>query len=137
MDLHVSEANLESIKDIEISYSRLGIIVNDIHSFEKEVRAYSREQMEGAKVLNMVQMQALETGVSYASAKRVLWVLCREWELQHLEMVQQREMQMDLEGLEGKGEKDEDLRIYLKGLEYVLSGNEKWSEYTERYHETD
>lgn len=137
MDLHVSEANLESIKDIEISYSRLGIIVNDIHSFEKEVRAYGKEQAEGAKVLNMVKMQALETGVSYASAKRLLWVLCREWELQHLEMVQQREMQMDLEGLEGKGEKDEDLRVYLKGLEYVLSGNEKWSEYTERYHETD
>lgn len=137
MDLKVSEANLDSIKDIEISYSRLGIVVNDIHSFEKEVRAYNKKKMEGAKVLNMVQMQALDTGISYASAKRVLWVLCREWELQHLEMVKSREMDLDLTGLEGKGEKDEDLRKYMKGLEYILSGNEKWSEYTERYHETN
>ena len=137
MDLNVSEANLEAIKDIEISYSNLGIIINDIYSFEKEVRAYSKGGMECSKVLNMVQMQALETGVSYASAKRLLWVLCREWELQHQEMVQRKEVELDLHGLEGKGEANEDLRVYLKGLEHVLSGNERWSEYTERYHETD
>ena len=135
MDLHVSEANLESLKDIEESYSRLGICVNDIHSFEKEVRAYAKHKSEGAKVLNMVQMQALETGVSYACAKRILWVLCREWELQHIELIQQREMQLNLEGQEGKGEKNEDLRLYLKALEYTISGNEKWSEYTKRYYE--
>lgn len=132
--LKVTDAALDSIKDIEISYSRLGIIVNDIHSFEKEARAYSKARMEGAKILNMVQMQALDTGTSYEAAKRVLWVLCREWELQHLELVRAREKQMDRDGLEGPGERDEDLRVYLKALEYVLSGNEKWSEYTQRYH---
>lgn len=135
MDLHISEANLESLKDIEESYSRLGICVNDIHSFEKEVRAYAKHKSEGAKVLNMVQMQALETGVSYACAKRILWVLCREWELQHIELIEQREMQLNLEGQEGKGEMNEDLRLYLKALEYTISGNEKWSEYTKRYYE--
>ena len=137
MDLRVTEAALESMKDIEISYSRIGIIINDIYSLKKELRAYNEVQMECAKVLNMVQMQALETGVSYSAAKRVLWVLAREWELQHLEMVSAKEKQLDLEGLEGEGEQNQDLRVYIKGMEYVLSGNEKWSEYTERYHEQD
>lgn len=79
----------------------------------------------------MVAMQAQETGVSFASAKRVLWVLCREWEVLHLKMVKKRESDMD-----GGGE-DEALRVYMKGLELVLGGNEKWSEYTQRYHEKE
>ena len=137
MALKVTDSALDTIKELEISYSRLGIIVNDIHSFEKEIRAYDRANTDGAVVLNMVQMQAQETGVSHATAKRVLWVLCREWELQHLELVKQREQALDLYGAEGKGERDEDLRLYMKGLEYVLSGNEKWSAYTERYHEKE
>lgn len=135
MDLHISEANLKSLKEVEESYSRLAICVNDIHSFEKEVRAYAKHKSEGAKVLNMVQMQALETGVGHASAKRILWVLCREWELQQIDLIEQTEMQLDLEGQEGRGEKNEDLRLYLEGLEYVISGNEKWSGYTKRYYE--
>ena len=62
MDLKVTDTALEQIKDIEISYSRLGIIVNDIYSLSKELRAFKKGKKEGARVLNMVQMQALETG---------------------------------------------------------------------------
>ena len=75
--------------------------------------------------------------VSYDSAKRVLWLLCREWEIQHLDLVAAKEKQLDKDGLVMQGERDEDLRLYLKALEHVLSGNEKWSEYTQRYHEKD
>jgi len=35
------------------------------------------------------------------------------------------------------GENDEALKVYMKGLELVLGGNETWSEYTRRYHEKD
>ncbi len=131
MDLRLTPSTLASIHDIEISYSRLGIVVNDIHSFDKEVRAYAQNPTDTGKVLNMVAMQAQETGVSFASAKRVLWVLCREWEVLHLEMVKKRESNMD------GGEEDEALMLYMKGLELVLGGNEKWSEYTQRYHEKE
>jgi len=131
MDLRLTPSTLASIHDIEISYSRLGIVVNDIHSFEKELRAYAHNPTDTGKVLNMVAMQAQETGVSFASAKRVLWVLCREWEVLHLKMVKKRESDMD-----GGGE-DEALRVYMKGLELVLGGNEKWSEYTQSYHEKE
>ena len=137
MDLRVSEANLEGLKELEVLYSSFGMIVNDIYSFHKEVRAYKEGGMEGGEILNAVEMQAQDTGVSYASAKRVLWVLCRELELVYLDKIQAIEAEMDRVGLEGKGEKDQDLRAYLKGLEYVMSGNEKWSEYTERYHQVD
>jgi len=131
MDLRLTPSTLASIHDIEISYSRLGIVVNDIHSFDKEVRAYAQNPTDTGKVLNMVAMQAQETGVSFASAKRVLWVLCREWEVLHLEMVKKRESDMD------RGEEDEALKVYMKGLELILGGNEKWSEYTQRYHEKE
>lgn len=131
MDLRLTPSTLASIHDIEISYSRLGIVVNDIHSFDKEVRAYAQNPTDTGKVLNMVAMQAQETGVSFASAKRLLWVLCREWEVLHLEMVKKRESNMD------GGEEDEALKVYMKGLELILGGNEKWSEYTQRYHEKE
>ena len=72
---------------------------------------------------------SVEAGVSHGTAKRILWFLCREWEIDHQEMV--------AKVLEGKGGSDSALTSYLKGLEYVLSGNEYWSETTERYHWRD
>ena len=44
---------------------------------------------------------------------------------------------MVAKALEGKGGTDPSLKLYLKGLEYVLAGNEYWSETTERYHWRD
>ena len=139
MDLHLTPSTLASIQDIETSYARLGIVVNDIYSFEKELRAYAHNPTDTGKVLNMVAVQAQETGVDFATAKRVLWVLCREWEVLHLEMVREKGRGMNKEG-DGVGDEDgekEALRVYMKGLELVLGGNEKWSEYTRRYHEKE
>lgn len=133
MDIRLSASELASISKIEDSYSKLGIIVNDVESYEKEIRSFKHSQAEGGKVLNMVQMQADETGCSVAAAKRVLWVLCREWELEHLELEHLElvaEREADPEGC------SDSLRVYLKGLEYILGGNEVWSRYTQRYHQT-
>ncbi|MCJ1479457.1 hypothetical protein MMC13_008143 [Lambiella insularis] len=129
MDLHISPSAMLSISDISESYSRLGIIVNDIYSYAKELRAWNRHRKEGAQILNMVLLQMQETGVTLEASKRLLWVLCREWELQHFELVAAR--QAAVEGCEDV------LRVYMEGLEYVLGGNEKWSSYTQRYHERD
>ena len=118
-------------------YSSFGMIVNDIYSYEKEVRAYSQQGMEGAEILNAVELQALDTGVSKAAAKRILWVLCRELELEFLDLVQAKKAEMELAELDGKGEKNGDMRSYMRGLEGIMSGNEKWSAYTGRYHELD
>lgn len=120
---------LKSLETIHESYGKLGIIVNDIHSFEKELHLWNKDHKEGAKLLNIVNTMSIDAGVSYSTAKRILWVLCREWEIDHQEMV--------AKVLHGKGGADANLKTYLKGLEYVLGGNEYWSETTERYHWRD
>ena len=77
----------------------------------------------------MVMLQAQETGTSWEAAKRVLWILCREYELEHFELVAKREA--------APGGCEADLKVYLDALEYVMGGNEHWSSYTQRYHERD
>lgn len=129
MDLKVTVEAMSTIPDVLESYSRLAMIVNDIYSFAKELRAWNTNRKEGAHILNMVMLQAKETGVSWEAAKRILWVLCREWELEHFAMIAKRES-----AAEGC---DEYLKIYMKALEYILGGNEEWSSYTQRYHERD
>ncbi|KAL8815828.1 MAG: hypothetical protein Q9223_005076 [Gallowayella weberi] len=142
--LHLTPDDIESTAEIHYSYGILGIIVNDILSFDKEMRAWKTEQNkiakkggkdgeaadpnasgpEGAQVLNMTLALAKDTDLDYAAAKRVLWVLCREWELRHRELVRKRK---------AKGGVSRDLEAYLEGLELVLGGNEWWSWYSERY----
>ena len=120
---------LKSLERIHESYGKLGIIVNDIYSFDKELHLWNQDHKEGGQLLNIVNHMATDAGVSYATAKRILWVLCREWEIDHQEMVAKM--------VTGKGGADPTLKKYLKGLEYVLAGNEYWSETTERYHWRD
>lgn len=127
--LRVPNETLKSLEKIHESYGKLGIIVNDIHSFEKELHLWNQDHKEGAKLLNIVNTMSKDAGVSYSTAKRILWVLCREWEIDHQEMV--------AKARGGKGGDDPALKMYLKGLEYVLGGNEYWSETTERYHWRD
>lgn len=79
-------------------------------------------------MVNMVDIMAKDTGLSYEASKRVLWIWCREWELKHQDLVKER--------LAAKDGDCEDLKIYLNGLEYVLGGNE-YSETTQRYHWKD
>ena len=127
--LHVPTETMKALEGIHESYGKLGIIVNDIHSFNKELRLWNQDHKEGAKMLNIVNNMSIDAGVSYSTAKRILWVLCREWEIDHQEMVAKM--------VAGKGGADPTLKMYLKGLEYVLGGNEYWSETTERYHWRD
>lgn len=122
LDLHLSPSEQASIIEIEKLYAYHAIVVNEIESYDKEVRASGQNGLQ-----NMVQIQADETGCSVAAAKRILWVLCREWELQYLELVAKREA--SAEGC------SETLKSYMKGLEYVMGGNEVWSRYTRRYHQ--
>lgn len=127
--MRVPNETLKSLETIHESYGKLGIIVNDIHSFDKELHLWNKDHKEGAKLLNIVNTMSIDAGVSHHTAKRILWVLCREWEIDHQEMV--------AKVLSGKGGADPNLAMYLKGLEFVLGGNEYWSETTERYHWRD
>ncbi|KAL8675549.1 MAG: hypothetical protein Q9168_000061 [Polycauliona sp. 1 TL-2023] len=123
--LHVTAADTESISAIFTSYALLGVTVNDILSFDKELRALRlNPDAEGASILNMTQALSNDTELNYEASKRVLWVLCREWEVKHQRMVKERLAKKDV---------SKDLEDYLEGMEYVLGGNEWWSWRTERY----
>lgn len=121
MDLHLLPSERASIIHIDKAYAYLAIIDNEIESYDKEVAASGRNA-----VVNLVQMQADETGCSIAASKRILWVLYRELELEYLELVAKREA--SVEGC------SETLKSYMVGLEYIMGGNEIWARYTERYH---
>lgn len=127
--LRVSNETLNSLEGIHESYTKHGIIVNDIYSFDKELRLWNQNHKEGVKLVNMVNQMSIDTGISHSTAKRILWVLCREWEIDHQELV--------AKVVTGKGGADPIVKKYLKGLEYVLSGNEYWSATSERYHWRD
>lgn len=80
---------------------------------------YSEE--EGSILCSSVKVMADEANVSVEAAKRILWSMCREWELVHF---------AEVEKLWGY---KEDIVTYCKGLEYQMSGNELWSRSTLRY----
>ncbi|KAL8730354.1 MAG: hypothetical protein Q9166_004119 [cf. Caloplaca sp. 2 TL-2023] len=125
--LRLQPSDIASIDAIHTSYALLGVTVNDILSFDKEIRALRlAPDAEGAQILNMTLALSNDTELDYKASKRVLWVLCREWEVRHKALVRERKE---------KGGVSKELDLYLEGMEYVLGGNEWWSWRTERYQE--
>lgn len=127
MELHLASETLLFITAITNSFAELGIIVNDICSFDKELRDWKTSSQEGAHLLNVVQRMADDTGIPYPAAKRVWWILCRERELHHQDLVAQH--------MASNPSCDEDLATYILSLEYAMGGNEVWSRTTSRYNQ--
>jgi aristolochene synthase len=98
-------------------------VINDIWSFEKEVYAAKTLHEEGGVLCSAVAILAEESNITVDSAKRVLYQLCREWEVKQECLVYEALAQKDTP----------DMREYLKRIEYQMSGNEFWSRSTERY----
>ncbi|KAK5732046.1 hypothetical protein LTR17_010882 [Elasticomyces elasticus] len=129
MGLHVPEADLQSIDRIHKTYANLGMTVNDILSLDKEIRAWDDGHKEGASLLNMVIMLGEQLTMSIPATKRILWNICREWEIEHAQNVFAR--------LTDRSGCSDELKDYIQGLEYILGGNEAWSWTTGRYHKRD
>ncbi|CAL8580509.1 hypothetical protein XPA_006230 [Xanthoria parietina] len=126
MSLRPNAAELESLGRLERYCGRHISAVNDILSWEKEVRAAeASDGAEGAVLCSAVKVVMEETGVGVEAAKRVLWQVTREWE-------------GVFEGLVGEMLRagcGAAVRGYMQGLEYQMSGNEAWSLSTARYHD--
>ena len=125
MDLRLTNAELGCIKSLEENCSKHLSVVNDIYSWEKEVLSSTTGHKEGAALCSAVKVISGETNLGIAASKRVLWILTREWELVHEELRNSAEISL--------GGSSENIRIYIKGLEYQMSGNELWSKTTLRY----
>ena len=125
MDLKLSMEELVSVADIEKNVGRHISIVNDIYSYQKELRTAELAHKEGGKLCNAVQILGAELALGVEPSKQVLWSICREWEYVHEELMMERKA----EGCSIS------LASYVDGLEYHMSGNETWSKTTRRYHD--
>ena len=110
---------------LERNCSKQISVVNDIYSWEKELKASKTGHREGAALCSAVKVVAEETNLSFDAAKRVLWSMTREWERTHDELA--------AEQLTAPAGLSQNAHDYIKGLEYQMSGNELWSNTTLRY----
>ncbi|KAF2492611.1 Aristolochene synthase in complex with 12,13 Difluorofarnesyl diphosphate [Lophium mytilinum] len=126
-DLHLSRMEVDFVADIEKNCGKHISLVNDIYSYEKEKLISEQETSEGAILCNAVQILADQVQVSIEVSKNLLWVMVREYEFVHRDLVDGKNALFP--GLVLKG----DLRHYVDGLQYQMSGNELWSKTTNRY----
>ncbi|KAK4692280.1 aristolochene synthase, partial [Lecanoromycetidae sp. Uapishka_2] len=122
MKLELTETQLEDVKEVDLNCSKHISVVNDIYSWEKEVKQSEQSTEEGSVLCSSVKVVADECKVRVSAAKRILWSMCREWELVHLKLVNKKLKDASPEVV-----------TYCKGLEYQMSGNEMWSKSTKRY----
>ena len=125
LDLHLSPSELHSMDRLERYCARHISAVNDIMSWEKEVKASQSGHQEGAILCTAVKVVMDESGIDVEAAKKVLWIVTREWEGVFDGIVSER-----LEAGCRQAVKD-----YMQGLEFQMSGNELWSTTTLRYHD--
>ncbi|KAI9787986.1 MAG: hypothetical protein M1816_007290 [Peltula sp. TS41687] len=119
LDLHLSPAELESMVELEIYCARHISVVNDIMSWEKELKAAQSGHREGSVLCTAVKVMADETCLSVPAAKRVLWHMVREWEKAFRGLCAER--------LAAPEDCGHSVRDYIRGLEHQMSGNEVWS----------
>lgn len=127
MGLNMTPKELGGMTLLERNCSKQISVVNDIYSYEKELRASQSGHPEGSALCNAVTILADGTSLSIAGSKRVLWAMTREWEDVHNELVAEKVAE----------ECSQAAKDYMKGLEFQMSGNELWSKTTPRYHKLD
>ena len=125
MSLHLTTTEQALALPLEANASKNISVVNDICSYAKEIRVAAAGH-EGGTLCSSVPIVQTITGVDVDSAKRILWSMCREWEVRHRQLVDEIRI---------KGELSPALEAYLKGLEYQMGGNEVWSLGTTRYND--
>ncbi|KAI0537285.1 Aristolochene synthase in complex with 12,13-Difluorofarnesyl diphosphate [Xylaria digitata] len=123
MALSVPPSDLEMVRPVERNCSKHLSVINDIWSYEKEALATQTLHKEGGVLCTAVAVLGKEAEISTDATKRILYHLCREWELKHRVLVANILERKDTPVL----------RAYLQGLEFQMSGNELWSMTTLRY----
>ncbi|KAM3453265.1 hypothetical protein MY3296_003856 [Beauveria thailandica] len=79
-----------------------------------------RASVQGAQILSV------SLGLDEAT-KACLWTMVREWEVKHEPLCSVPFVPANISNI------SKEAMLYLKGLEYQMSGNELWSRTTPRY----
>lgn len=130
MEIHLTESELAALQPLEKNCAKHESVINDIFSWEKEVRAAAASSAgEGAAICSAVQVLSDEINLDVDATKRVLWTMIREWELAHTRLRAR---------LLAKPDRCRQVvEDYINGLEYQISGNEEWCSTTLRYRVTN
>ncbi|KAE8396118.1 isoprenoid synthase domain-containing protein [Aspergillus alliaceus] len=92
-------------------------------SWEKEVRASQLGHKEGSALCSGVKVLAEATNLDIAATKRLLQAMVEEWNQVHDRLTAEQLAAGCRPAV----------KLYMKGLEYQMSGNELWSRTTLRY----
>ncbi|KAI0535504.1 Aristolochene synthase in complex with 12,13-Difluorofarnesyl diphosphate [Xylaria digitata] len=122
LNIKLTTGELALVQPADVNCGRHIAVINDIWSFEKEKLAAKRNE-EGSVLCNSVAILSTEAGLSTASSKRVLHCMCREWENNHRQLLEELL----------SGHENVVLQGYFQGLGYQMSGNVAWSQLTRRY----
>ncbi|EAW10787.1 uncharacterized protein ACLA_052600 [Aspergillus clavatus NRRL 1] len=125
MDVELTAEEQDAMIPLERNFGRQISVVNDLWSWEKEFRASQAGHKEGAAISSAVNVLSMEAGLGFTAARRVLQAMVLEWDMAHNELV--------AEQLARPGGCRPAVQLYMKGLEYHMSGNEVWSRTTRRY----
>ncbi|KAI0113591.1 Aristolochene synthase in complex with 12,13 Difluorofarnesyl diphosphate [Nemania sp. FL0031] len=123
MALKMSPEELNATRHADMLCSKHLSVINDIWSYEKEYVTSQTAHDEGGALCSCVDILSRDTDLRIHATKRVLYQMCREWELAY-----NQEVHQILQGNDTPA-----LRQYLYGLELQMAGNEQWSKTTERY----
>ncbi|KAJ5546148.1 hypothetical protein N7494_003733, partial [Penicillium frequentans] len=125
-NLHLSPSELQQTSALESTAFRFMGVLNDVFSWDKEWKAYQEHSTDGAQPFSAVHVLAQETGLPYPACKRLMYSYCRELELV---LAQSAAEIRESAG----GTLRPEMEKYVKGLEYLMSGIELWSQWTPRY----
>jgi aristolochene synthase len=103
-------------------------VINDIYSWDREWKVYQENPIDGARPFSAIYILSQETGLPYSACRRMMYHYCRE-----LETVLQQSGD-DIRS--ASAEVTPDMKKYIRGLEYLMSGVETWSRWTPRYKES-
>ena len=78
MKLELTQPELDSVKDIDVNCSNHISVVNDIVSFDKELKQAESCKEEGSILCSSVQIIGQECNLDATASKGILWAMCRE-----------------------------------------------------------
>ncbi|PYI24533.1 terpene synthase metal binding domain protein [Aspergillus violaceofuscus CBS 115571] len=123
MDIELTPEEQAAMLPLERNCSKQISVVNDIWSWEKEVRASQCGHKEGSALCSAVKVLAEATNLDIAATKRLLQLMVEEWSRVH-DQITAEQVEAGCRPV---------VKLYMKGLEYQMSGNELWSRTTLRY----
>ncbi|KAI1487270.1 Aristolochene synthase in complex with 12,13-Difluorofarnesyl diphosphate [Biscogniauxia mediterranea] len=126
MGIHMTDEERRLALPVTLNFGRHLICINDVYSYEKEVRVQDEGKQEGGVLVSAVPIVAKLVQVDIESAKRIILMMCREWETNHHRLVAEILKEHPSPAIE----------TFCKGIEYQYSGNELWSNETPRYNES-